>query len=81
MMKLIKAIYLAMALTVAPAGMMMAQNTSGHFLHTVTKGQSLYSISSMYNVPISDLKGFSYLPLTDTEQLSLTFSCMVSSES
>ncbi|MBE6273823.1 MAG: LysM peptidoglycan-binding domain-containing protein [Bacteroides sp.] len=54
-MKLIKAIYLAMALTVAPAGMMMAQNTSGHFLHTVTKGQSLYSISSMYNVPISDI--------------------------
>ena len=55
MMKLIKAICLAMALTVAPAGMMMAQNTSGHFLHTVTKGQSLYSISSMYNVPISDI--------------------------
>ena len=55
MMKLIKAIYLAMALTVAPSGMMMAQNTSGHFLHTVTKGQSLYSISSMYNVPISDI--------------------------
>ena len=55
MMKLIKAIYLAMALTVAPAGMMMAQNTSGHFLHTVTKGQSLYSISCMYNVPISDI--------------------------
>lgn len=55
MMKLIKAIYLAMALTVAPAGMMMAQSTSGHFLHTVTKGQSLYSISSMYNVPISDI--------------------------
>lgn len=55
MMKLIKAIYLAMAFTVAPAGMMMAQSTSGHFLHTVTKGQSLYSISSMYNVPISDI--------------------------
>ena len=55
MMKLIKAICLAMALTIAPAGMMMAQNTSGHFLHTVTKGQSLYSISSMYNVPISDI--------------------------
>ncbi len=55
MMKLIKAIYLAMALTVAPAEMMMAQNTYGHFLHTVTKGQSLYSISSMYNVPISDI--------------------------
>lgn len=55
MMKLIKAICLAMALTIAPAGMMMAQSTSGHFLHTVTKGQSLYSISSMYNVSISDI--------------------------
>ena len=37
-MKLIKAIYLAMALSVAPAGVMMAQHTSGHFMHTVTKG-------------------------------------------
>ena len=36
-MKLIKAIYLAAALSVAPAGVMMAQNTSGHFMHTVTK--------------------------------------------
>lgn len=54
-MKLIKAICLAAALSVAPAGMMMAQSTSGHFLHTVTKGQSLYSISSMYNVSIADI--------------------------
>ncbi len=54
-MKLIKAICLAAALYVAPTGMMMAQSTSGHFLHTVTKGQSLYSISSMYNVSIADI--------------------------
>ena len=54
-MKLIKAIYLAMALSVAPAGVMMAQHTSGHFMHTVTKGQSLYSISAMYNVSISEI--------------------------
>ena len=54
-MKLIKAIYLTAALSVAPAGVMMAQNTSGHFMHTVTKGQSLYSISAMYNVSISDI--------------------------
>ena len=35
----------------------MAQATaeSGYFLHTVTKGQSLYSISSMYNVTIDDI--------------------------
>lgn len=54
-MKLIKAIYLAAVLSVAPAGMMMAQSSSGHFMHTVTKGQSLYSISAMYNVPIADI--------------------------
>ena len=54
-MKLIKALYLATALSVAPIGAMFAQSTSGHFMHTVTKGQSLYSISSMYNVPIADI--------------------------
>jgi len=54
-MKLIQALYLSAALSVAPAGLMMAQTTSGHFVHTVTKGQSLYSISSMYNVPIADI--------------------------
>ena len=46
-MKFIQMLYLATALSVAPVGMVMAQSTSGHFLHTVTKGQSLYSISSM----------------------------------
>lgn len=54
-MKFIQVLYLAAALSVAPAGMMWAQNTSGHFMHTVTKGQSLYSISSMYNVPIAEI--------------------------
>ena len=54
-MKFIQMLYLAAALSVAPAGMMWAQHTSGHFMHTVTKGQSLYSISSMYNVPIADI--------------------------
>ena len=54
-MKFIQMLYLAAALSVAPTGMMWAQNTSGHFMHTVTKGQSLYSISSMYNVPIADI--------------------------
>ena len=44
-MKFIQVLYLAAALSVAPAGMMWAQNTSGYFMHTVTKGQSLYSIS------------------------------------
>jgi len=54
-MKLIQAIYLAAALSVASSGMVMAQTSSGHFTHTVTKGQSLYSISSMYNVSIADI--------------------------
>ena len=54
-MKLIRAIYLAMALSVVPVGTMMAQSAANHFMHTVTKGQSLYSISSMYNVSIEDI--------------------------
>ena len=54
-MKFIQVLYLAAALSVAPAGMMWAQNTSGYFMHTVTKGQSLYSISSMYNIPIAEI--------------------------
>ena len=54
-MKLIKALYLSTVLSVAPVGMMVAQTTSGHFVHTVAKGQSLYSISSMYNIPIADI--------------------------
>ncbi len=28
---------------------------SGYFLHTITKGQSLYSIASMYNVSVNDI--------------------------
>ena len=48
-------LYLVTALSVAPLGAMMAQSTTGHFMHTVTKGQSLYSISNMYNVPIDDI--------------------------
>ncbi|MBE6275901.1 MAG: LysM peptidoglycan-binding domain-containing protein [Bacteroides sp.] len=54
-MKFIQALYLSTALAVAPFGMMKAQSVANHFMHTVTKGQSLYSISSMYNVPIADI--------------------------
>lgn len=54
-MKLLQALYLTAALAVIPAGEMIAQATSGQFAHTVTKGQSLYSISSMYNVSIEDI--------------------------
>ena len=54
-MKFIRVLCLATVLSVAPAGMIVAQSTAGHFIHTVTKGQSLYSISSMYNVSIADI--------------------------
>ena len=54
-MKFIQAIYLAGALALAPMSATWAQSATEHFIHTVTKGQSLYSISSMYNVPIADI--------------------------
>lgn len=55
-MKFIRALYFAAALSVAPAGMMaQTQSSAGFFLHTIAKGQSLYSISSMYNVTPDDI--------------------------
>ena len=54
-MKLIHSLYLAAALSVASVGSLMAQSASKQFTHTVTKGQSLYSIASMYNVSIDNI--------------------------
>lgn len=56
-MKFIRTAFLALALSMAGSYGIMAQsgNGAGYFLHTVTKGQSLYSISSMYNVSIDDI--------------------------
>ena len=54
-MKFIHSLYLAAALTVVSSGSLVAQTVSIQFTHTVTKGQSLYSISSMYNVSIEDI--------------------------
>ena len=54
-MKFFYSLYLAAALSVASVGSLMAQSASGQFTHTVTKGQSLYSISAMYNVSIDDI--------------------------
>lgn len=55
-MKLIHTICLALALAAAcPGTTMQAQTDTGYFLHTVTKGQGLYSIASMYNVSIEDI--------------------------
>lgn len=52
-MKLIHTICLSLALSFG--SITTAQAQSGYFLHTVTKGQSLYSISTMYNVTMEDL--------------------------
>lgn len=52
-MKLIHTICLSLALSFS--SITTAQAQSGYFLHTVTKGQSLYSISTMYNVTMEDL--------------------------
>ena len=56
-MKFIQYVFLALALMAGSSNKSMAQATTGdgYFLHTVTKGQSLYSISSMYNVTIDDI--------------------------
>ena len=56
-MKFIQSVFLALAIMAGSSTKVMAQATaeSGYFLHTVTKGQSLYSISSMYNVSINDI--------------------------
>lgn len=56
-MKFIQSVFLALAIMVGSSIKVMAQASaeSGYFLHTVTKGQSLYSISSMYNVTIDDI--------------------------
>ena len=55
-MKFIHSILLSLALTAGSLGMTVhAQNEAGYLLHTVKKGQSLYSIASMYNVSVDDL--------------------------
>ena len=55
-MKIIHSILLSLALTAGSLSMPIhAQNEAGYLLHTVTKGQSLYSISSMYNVTVDEL--------------------------
>ena len=56
-MKFIQSVFLALAIIAGSSIKVMAQASaeSGYFLHTVTKGQSLYSISSMYNVTIDDI--------------------------
>ena len=55
-MKFIRIICLSLALSAGCLkATVSAQTGTGYFLHTVTKGQSLYSIASMYNVSIDDI--------------------------
>ena len=54
-MKLLRNLYLMAALAVVPVEKVISQENPQFFLHTVTKGQSLYSISSMYNVTIDEI--------------------------
>ncbi len=54
-MKFIKALYFSTLLSSCAAGA-FAQNASNNlFTHTVTPGQSLYSIASMYNVSVEEI--------------------------
>lgn len=55
-MKFIHTICLSLALTASAVAMpLQAQSEKGYFLHTITKGQSLYSIANMYNVTVDDI--------------------------
>lgn len=54
-MKFIRTLYLIAALSATGPGMMAQTQPSGYFLHTIAKGQSLYSIASMYNVTTDDI--------------------------
>lgn len=55
-MKLAHIVCLSLALMAGSAGMTLkAQTGKGYFLHTVAKGQSLYSIANTYHVSVDDI--------------------------
>lgn len=54
-MKLIKKILVSFLIATASITNAVAQENQSYFLHTVEKGQSLYSISSMYGVSQADI--------------------------
>lgn len=55
-MKFIHIICLSLALSASSlSATVSAQTGTGYFLHTVTKGQSLYSIASMYHVSVDEI--------------------------
>ena len=54
-MNRLKSILLAFALCAASVGSMAQTAQEGTFLHTVVRGQNLYSIASMYHVTVDDI--------------------------
>lgn len=55
-MRFFQIVCLSLALTLGNAGITtFAQNGNNYFLHTVSRGQSLYSIANMYHVSIDDI--------------------------
>lgn len=54
-MKTIKRILCSLLLTGACSLCTVAQENQSYFLHTIEKGQSLYSIASMYGVTPADI--------------------------
>lgn len=54
-MKPIKRIFLLLLFISASYAISYAQENQSYFLHTIEKGQNLYSISSMYNVTTADI--------------------------
>ena len=54
-MKFLHIVSFSLALAFGSPMLSSAQNNTGFFLHTVEKGQSLYSIANMYSVSIEDI--------------------------
>ena len=54
-MKFLHIVSFSLALAFGSSMLSSAQNNTGFFLHTVEKGQSLYSIANMYSVSIEDI--------------------------
>ena len=54
-MKRINRIACLLLLSLLPLGKSWAQQADNSFLHTIEKGQSLYSIASMYGVTVQEI--------------------------
>ena len=54
-MKPISRIFLFLLFISASYAISYAQENQSYFLHTIEKGQSLYSIAKMYNVTTNDI--------------------------